>query len=233
MPRLALGALVALILSAAPLAAQSMKPNTLTKEEKSQGFRLLFDGKTGKGWRGYRKKELPAGWQVIDGALTRVAEAGDIVSEGQYANFELRLQWMIEKGGNSGIMYRVSEDMDDTYETGPEMQVLDDANNPEGKDPLVSAGANYGLYPAARGHVKPAGEWNDVRIVVKGPHVEHWLNSAKVVSYELGSDDWKARVADSKFKQWPRFGLNRSGHIALQDHEFRVAYRSIRLKALP
>jgi hypothetical protein len=233
MSRLTLATLAAAALAAVPLAAQSVKPNTLTKEEKSQGFHLLFDGRTGKGWRGYRKDALPSGWQVVDGALTRVAEGGDIVSDREYANFELRLQWKIEKGGNSGIMYRVSEDMEDTYETGPEMQVLDDANNHEGSNPLVAAGSNYGLYPAEPGHVKPAGEWNDVRIVVDGPHVEHWLNGTKVVTYELWGDDWKARVAGSKFKQWPRFGLNKSGHIALQDHDFRVSYRSIRLRTLP
>ena len=224
---------LAVALATSPLACQTVSPNSLTREEQAQGFRLLFDGRTGQGWRGFRKQELPAGWQVVDGALTRVASAGDIVSVDTFANFELRLQWKIEKGGNSGIMYRVSEDMEDTYETGPEMQVLDDANNHEGKDPLVSAGANYGLYPAAPGHAKPAGEWNDVRIVVNGPHVEHWLNGTKVTAYELWSGDWKARVAGSKFRQWPRFGLNPAGHIALQDHDFRVSYRSIRIKVLP
>jgi len=169
---------------------------------------------------------------VMNGALIRVATGPDIVSADEFANFELRLQWKIEKGGNSGIMYRVSEDLESTYESGPEMQVLDDANNREGKDPLTSAGANYGLYPAKQGVVHPAGEWNDVRIIVDGAHVEHWLNGTKVVEYELWSHDWKDRVASTKFKQWPTFGLNHAGHIALQEHDARVAYRSIRIKAL-
>jgi hypothetical protein len=229
----ALCALAALALGAVPLVAQSPAPNALTKDEQAQGFRLLFDGSSGQGWRGYRQPTLPAGWQVVDAALTRVAAAGDIVSVGEFANFELRLQWRIERGGNSGIMYRVSEDLEHSYESGPEMQVLDDANSKEGTNPLTSAGANYGLYPAIPGHVRPAGEWNDVRIVVDGAHVEHWLNGTKVTEYELWSQDWKDRVAAGKFRQWPTFGFGKSGHIALQDHDNRVSYRSIRIKALP
>jgi hypothetical protein len=233
MHRPALCALAALALGAVPLVAQSPAPNTLTTDEQAQGFRLLFDGGSGKGWRGFRQPTLPAGWQVVDAALTRVAEAGDIVSVDEFANFELRLQWRIERGGNSGIMYRVSEDLEHSYESGPEMQVLDDANNHEGADPLTSAGANYGLYPATRGHARPDGEWNDVRIVVDGAHVEHWLNGTRVTEYQLWSRDWKERVAATKFRKWPTFGLNKSGHIALQDHDNRVSYRSIRIKALP
>ena len=232
MHRSAVYALAALAMGAAPLASQST-PNTLTKDERALGFRLLFDGSSGKGWRGYRKATLPAGWQVVDGALTRVAAAGDIVSADEFANFELRLQWRIERGGNSGIMYRVSEDLEHSYESGPEMQVLDDANNREGADPLTAAGANYGLYPATPGHARPAGEWNDVRIVVDGARVEHWLNGARVTAYELWSADWKGRVAATKFRQWPTFGLNKSGRIALQDHDNRVSYRSIRIRTLP
>ena len=195
MHRPALCALAAVALGAAPLAAQSPAPNALTQDEQAQGFRLLFDGYSGQGWRGYRQPTLPAGWQVVDGALTRVAAAGDIVSEDEFANFELRLQWRIERGGNSGIMYRVSEDLEHSYESGPEMQVLDDANNHEGTNRLTSAGANYGLFPATAGHARPAGEWNDVRIVVDGAHVEHWLNGTRVTEYELWSHDWKGRVA--------------------------------------
>jgi hypothetical protein len=112
------------------------------------------------------------------------------------------------------------------------MQVLDDSRHADGKNPLTSAGADYGLYAAPRGVVKPVGEWNAVRIVVKGNHVEHWLNGKQVVRYELGSDDWKARVAASKFKAWPDYGLAKSGHIALQNHGGAVSYRSIRVRPL-
>ncbi|HEX5818850.1 MAG TPA: DUF1080 domain-containing protein [Gemmatimonadales bacterium] len=233
MHRTVLAGLATIALSATPLTAQSMTPNTLSAQEKAEGFRLLFDGQSSAGWRGYRQPSLPANWKVEDGALMRVATGPDIVSADEFANFELRLQWKIEKGGNSGIMYRVSEELEHTYESGPEMQVLDDANNHEGKDPLTSAGANYGLYPAKRGATRPAGEWNDVRIVVDGAHIEHWLNGTKVVEYELWSHHWKDRVASTKFKQWPTFGLSRAGHLALQEHDARVAYRSIRIKVLP
>ena len=207
--------------------------NQLTPAELQAGWELLFDGHSADQWRGYRQKSVPPGWQVVDGTLTRLAPAGDIITKKEYRNFELALEWKIAPGGNSGIMYRVTEAADQTYETGPEMQVLDDARHPDGKSRLTSAGACYGLYPSPAGVVKPAGEWNAVRIVVNGNHVEHWLNGVKVVEYELGSPDWVARVAGSKFHQWPGFGKAARGHIALQDHESVVAYRNIRIRELP
>ena len=207
--------------------------NPLTSDEQQQGWHLLFDGKTTRGWRGFRQKAAPAGWQVVDGALTRVGRAGDLITDEEFGDFELALEWKISEGGNSGIMYRVVDADEATYQSGPEMQVLDDARHPDGRSRLTAAGAAYGLYPAPAGVVKPAGEWNQVRIVVKGGHVEHWLNGQKVVNYELWSPDWKARVAKSKFAQWPRYGLAKKGHIALQDHGDWVAYRNIRIRTLP
>jgi hypothetical protein len=138
----------------------------------------------------------------------------------------------VAEGGNSGIMYRVTENAGATYESGPEMQVLDDERHPDGRSRLTAAGSLYGLYPAPAGVVKPAGEWNAVRIVARGPHVEHWLNGVKVVEYEIGSPDWETKVAAGKFRAWPRFGRAASGHIALQDHGDRVAYRDIRIRTL-
>jgi hypothetical protein len=205
----------------------------LTPAEQAQGWRSLFDGKTTSGWRGYRQKSMPAGWQVIEGALTRVDSAGDIVTTEQYHNFELSLEWKVVKGGNSGIFYRVSEDMEYPWQSGPEMQVLDDAGHPDGKSPLTSAGAMYAIYPARRGVVRAGGEWNAARILVNGNHVEHWLNGVKLVDAELGSPDWEARVKQSKFATMPRYGRNSSGHIGLQDHGDRVAYRNIKIKVLP
>jgi hypothetical protein len=195
-------------------------------------WRSLFDGRTTAGWRGYKRADMPRGWQVVDGALTRVDQAGDIVTADEFGDFELALEWKVAPGGNSGIMYRVTEDAEAPYETGPEMQVLDDARHRDGQSPLTSAGALYGLYPAPRGVVKPAGEWNAARIVVRGNHVEHWLNGVKTVDAEIGSDDWNRRVADSKFSQWPGFAKASRGHIALQDHGDWVAYRNIRLREL-
>lgn len=195
-------------------------------------WRPLFDGRSLDAWRGYRRDQVPAGWQVVDGALTRVGEAGDLITRDVFADFELELEWKVAAGGNSGIMYRVTEDAAETYQTGPEMQVLDDARHPDGSSRLTAAGAVYGLYPAPEGVVKPAGEWNAVRIVVLSDAVEHWLNGVEVAAYRLGSSDWQARVAASKFRKWPGYGRAAAGHIALQDHGDRVAYRNIRIRTL-
>jgi hypothetical protein len=195
-------------------------------------WRTLFDGTSLDAWRGYGSDRLPEGWKVVEGALTRVASAGDLITRDVFGDFELEVEWIVAEGGNSGIMYRVTEEAAETYQTGPEMQVLDDARHPDGGSRLRAAGAVYGLYPAPAGVVKPAGEWNAVRIVVRGNHVEHWLNGVEVATYELGSPDWEARVAGSKFRKWPGYGRTATGHIALQDHGDRVAYRNIRIRTL-
>ena len=194
--------------------------NTLTPAERAEGWRLLFDGKTTAGWRGWKMDTLPSGWQAVDGALTRVRQAADIITTDKFKDFELKLEWKIAKNGNSGIFYRASEDDDAIYWSGPEMQVLDDAGHPDGQSRLTAAGSDYGLYPAPAGVVKPAGQWNQVRLVVKGQHVEHWLNGVKVVEYELGSPDWQAKVTASKFAPHPHYGRNREGYIGLQEHDF-------------
>jgi hypothetical protein len=204
----------------------------LSPQEAASGWRLLFDGRTTAGWRGFRRADMPAGWQVVDGALTRIAEGADIVTTDQFGNFELALEWNVAPGGNSGVMYRVSEDVAESYESGPEMQVLDDARHADGKSRLTAAGSLFALYPSPEGVVRPAGEWNAARVVANGNHVEHWLNGVKVVECEIESPDWEARVRASKFRQWPSFGRARTGHIALQDHGDRVAYRNVKIREL-
>lgn len=206
----------------------------MTEAERRAGWHLLFDGRTAEQWRGYRKSDLPAGWQVVDGALTRVGAGGDIVTREQFENFELSLEWKIQPGGNSGIFFRVLEDeaYPNVWQTGPEMQVLDNQAHRDGLDPRTSAGSNYALHAPARDVTRPAGEWNHTRIIVAGNQVEHWLNGEKIVAYELWSDDWKARVQASKFKDMPAYATARSGHIALQDHGDWVAYRNIKIRKL-
>jgi Domain of Unknown Function (DUF1080) len=196
------------------------------------GWRSLFDGHSAAAWRGFRSDHLPAGWRVVDQTLTRVGPAGDIVTREQFGDFELALEWMVRSGGNSGVFYRVSEapGLAQVWESGPELQVLDDAGHPDGAHPETSAGSCYGLYPAPRGVARPAGEWNDVRIVVREKHVEHWLNGRKIVEYELESPEWQERVRGSKFAPMPRYGREPRGHIALQDHGDWVAYRNIRVR---
>jgi hypothetical protein len=208
-------------------------PNTLTPAEQKAGWRLLFDGASTSGWRGYDSPAVPEGWRVTEGALTRVASGGDIVTVDKFRNFEFSLEWQVLPGGNSGIFYRAADGAKAIYWSAPEMQVLDDARHVDGRSTLTSAGSAYGLYPVPRGVVKPAGEWNRVRLVINGNHVEHWLNDVKVVEYQLGSADWAERVADSKFAEWPEFGRAAEGRIGLQDHGDRVAYRSIKIRVLP
>jgi len=218
--------------SESPTPTVSPSINSLSTAEQATGWRLLFDGTSINQWRGFKSKGVPDGWKVVDGAITRVGQAGDLITIDEFPNFELTLQWKIWPAGNSGIMYRVTEDGDQTYMSGPEMQVLDDARHADGKSRLTSAGADYGIYPSPEGIVKPAGQWNDVRLVVNGNHVEHWLNGTKVVEYELGSPDWVTRVDSSKFKAWPQYGRSTTGHIALQDHGDSVAFRGIKIREL-
>lgn len=213
-------------------AAQDMStPNTLTPTEQAAGWRLLFDGKTTNGWRGFRKPALPGGWQAVDGALTRVGDGGDIITVDEFGDFELSLQWSVPPNGNSGVLYRVTEDTDVIWHHAPEYQVIDNAYQP-GLKPAQHAGANYDLHPPSRDVTRPVGSWNDARIVARGAHVEHWLNGVKVVDYELWTADWERRVRESKFKDYPNYGRARRGHIGLQDHNDRIRFRNIKLREL-
>ncbi len=214
--------------------------NKLTPVEKKAGWRLLFDGKTTKGWRGYNSKEFPRGWQIIDGAFVRVtggvggkgAGGGDdIITVDQYDDFELSLEWRTVPGGNSGVLYRVTEGAVTSWHVAPEMQVLDNTKHPT-RSTKQMAGALYDLYGVDRDLARGPGEWNAAKVVARGNHVEHWLNGTKVLECELGSEDWKARIASSKFKDMPEFAKARKGHVCLQDHSNKVEYRNIKLRPL-
>jgi hypothetical protein len=229
--RAAATAIVGVALVAGVLARDEGSPNTLTAKERAGGWRLLFDGKTTNGWRGYRQQTIPAGWKALDQALTRVGEATDIVTVDEFDNFELTIDWNIAPGGNSGILYRVTEDDDVSWKTAPEYQVIDH-NYREALKPGQLTGANYDLNPPSRDVTKPAGTWNATRIVARGNHVEHWLNGVKIVEYEIGSADWTERLMASKFKELPHYAKAKKGRIGLQDHGDRVAYRNIKIKAI-
>jgi hypothetical protein len=226
---------VLLAAAAATTLGAATELNTLTAVEKKEGWVLLFDGTSTKGWRGWKKDIAPEGWKAVDGALTRVAKAGDLITVDQYGSFDFMFEWRIAKNGNSGVFFHVAEapDLSNAYATGPEYQLLDNDGHPDAKNgPDRFAGGNYALHPPVNGVTKPIGEWNQSRIVVNGPHVVHWLNGVKVVEYELWSADWKDRVQKSKFKAMPRYGLEKTGHIALQDHGDEVAFRNLKIKSL-
>jgi hypothetical protein len=208
--------------------------NTLSAQEARDGWKLLFDGQSTNGWRNYRATSVGPGWTVVNGVLTRSGDnAGDIITSDKYRNFELVLDWKISEGGNSGVLYHATEEGQYIWQSAPEMQILDDARHNDGKLLNTSAGSNFALYDAPRGAVRPAGEWNTARLIVNGNHVEHWLNGQKLLQYELESDEWKARVAGSKFATMPLYGKASEGYIGLQDHGDRVEFRNIRIRVLP
>jgi hypothetical protein len=214
------------------------KDNELTAAEKKAGWKLLFDGKTTQGWHTYLKKEVSPKWKVQDGSIVLTeGGAGDLVTDEAYGDFELELEWKIAEGGNSGIMYHVQEDpkFKATYNTGPEMQVLDDERHPDakqGKNGNRTAGSLYDMLPPAKKATKPAGQWNKVRLVIKDGKAQHWMNGVKTVEYATKGPEWEKMVADSKFKGWEGFGKFDKGHLALQDHGDVVMYKNIKIRPL-
>lgn len=220
---------------------EAMTEALQTAEHAPGEWVALFNGENLDAWRGYNTEAPGEEWKIEDGVLvldvdenTEDMTAGDLITRNQYENFELELEWKISEGGNSGIFYGVREipGQEVAYETGIEMQVLDDTRHRDGKVPETSAGACYALYAPEGKELRPVGEWNAVRLVVNDRHVEHWLNGRKIVEYEVGSEDWNQRVANSKFAEWEHFAKYRKGHIGLQDHTDRVWYRNIRIREL-
>jgi hypothetical protein len=205
---------------------------------------VLFDGSSTDEWRQYNKQDFPAkGWEIEGDALVfrpkvnpLETSGGDIMTLRTFGDFDLRLEWLAEKGANSGIFYHILEQPDQAiYWSGLEMQVLDDENHPDsflGVDGNRKAGTLYDLLPISPHKAKPFGEWNEVRIVSKGPMVEHWLNGVIVLSYERWTVEWFAMLRNSKFKDHNEFGAMQRGHIGLQDHGDVVKFRNIRIRAL-
>jgi len=218
--------------------------NTLTKAEKKAGWRLLFDGKTTAGWRGAKKDAFPAkGWEITDGILTVLESGGgesehggDIVTEAEYGNFELKFEFRLTPGANSGLKYFVQESYGSKGSSiGLEYQMLDDAKHEDANKGTAGnrqLSSLYDLIPAEKRPLRPIGEWNEGRIVVKGSHVEHWLNGTKVVEYERLTQMFRALVARSKYATYEGFGQQPKGRILLQDHGNRASFRNLKLRPL-
>lgn len=226
-------------------AAAEPIPNQLTEAEKQDGWKLLFDGETLNGWHKYLSDSIGKKWQVQDGTLffagdeegedeLRAAEGGDIVTDDEFENYELNLEWKISPAGNSGIIYNVVEspEYERIWHTGPEMQILDNTAHPDSKIETHRAGDLYDLIACSEENVKAVGEWNAIRLIVNNGKLEHWMNGKKVVETEMWTDAWKEMVAASKFNDRPAFGTGRKGRIALQDHNDPVWFRNIKIKEL-
>jgi hypothetical protein len=234
--------LIALALTASlalPLvAAEDTKPNALTAAEKAAGWKLLFDGKSLTGWHNFKNDGIRPGWQVKDGSLVCVDphDAGDIVTTEKFAAFELQLDYNISEGGNSGIMFHVTDEGDRAWQTGPEIQLEDNA---KARDPQRCAWL-YGLYQPPLDPktdkpldaTKPAGEWNHLRILITPEKCVHEVNGVKYFEYVLGSDDFKERVAKSKFGKMPLFAKSDTGYLCLQGDHGEVSFRNIKVRPI-
>ncbi len=186
-------------------------------------------------WRNFKADTIGSAWVLEDGVLTLTGKGGgDLITKEQYDDFAFEMEWKISEGGNSGLMFHVAEadTLGATYHTGPEYQLLDNERHADAKIEKHRAGDNYDLQKSTVETVKPAGEWNETRLVVNNGMVEHYLNGEKVVEYELWTPEWEEMVANSKFAEFPAYGLAKTGHIALQDHGNEVSFRNIRVKRL-
>lgn len=213
--------------------------NKLTKKEKRQGWKLLFDGSTLNGWRTY--KNQPGIWKVNNKTLcserSKENTHADLITDDNFENFELLIDWKISPKGNSGIMYLVSENFDAAYESGPEYQLIDDDGFPEHIEEWQKTGAAYAMQPPLIKAANAPGEWNHTIIIVNKEHVEHWLNGKKVVAYELHSNEWKKEKAAGKWKNENGYGASQTGHIALQSahsniDDTYICFKNIKIKLL-
>ena len=161
-----------------------------------------------------------------------MGQGGDLITTEQFDDFELRFDWKVQQGGNSGVMFRVAETDGPPWHTGPEFQVLHNAGHRDGAAPITSAGSNYAVHPPARDVTRPVGEWNTARLLVRGTHVEHWMNGVKLLEYEFGSASWQRGVRASKFADIAGYGRETGGHLAIQDHGDPVSFRNLKVRRL-
>ena len=216
--------------------AQSEQINTLTQKEKTEGWRLLFNGKNLDGWRKFQGKEI-SGWKVIDGVLNNSGvgsdHGGDIVTLEEFKNFKLSLEWKVAPQSNSGIFYHVNEKLGGAiYESAPEYQLIDDKGWPDKIHDDQYSGADYAMYAPQNAVVKNINEWNETLIIVEGSHVQHFLNGVKVVEYNLWDADWNLRKEKGKWKDFPSYGMAKKGQIGLQDHGGLAQFRNIKIEVI-
>ncbi len=212
--------------------------NSLTDAEKKEGWQLLFDGKTADGWRGFQQDTLPAGWLVDSGMFKAKGAGGDIGGDIVYGTepfeyFELAFDWKIGPAGNSGVMYHVLEDTQykAPYFTGPEYQLIDDIGYPDSLENWQTVGADYAMYPPpANKNLKPAGEWNQSRILFTAEKAEYWLNGSITASFVPWSEDWMAKRNSGKWDAFPDYGKSKTGLISLQDHGSEIWFKNIKIR---
>lgn len=223
-----------LLLAARGASVRALAPDPREGREPEGGFLSLFDGETLAGWNDGNGKAPPKGWEVVDGAIHRVNRAGYLATDREFENFDLRFEWKIGKGTNSGLKYRTTRVAKKGL-YGCEYQILDDDHHINGKKATTRCGALYDLYAPDEGvkEVKPVGEYNTSRVVAQGTRIEHWLNGKKILEVDTASDDWKGRIARSKFRSIPEFAAEKPGPILLQDHNSEVWFRKIEIRPLP
>jgi Domain of Unknown Function (DUF1080) len=211
------------------------KDNTLTAAEKKAGWVLLFDGTSVNGWRTYNNQPQDS-WEVVKGELhckdKDVKQRADLMPLAQYGDFELSLDWKVAKGANSGIVYHVVENDHASYESGPEYQLIDNVGYEHALEGWQKSGADYAMHPPSKITSKPAGEYNHTKLIVRGSHVEHWLNGEKVVDFELWTPEWQALKAQGKWKDINEYGMAKKGYIGLQDHGGGIWFKNIKLRTL-
>ena len=213
------------------------KDNILTPAEKKAGWTLLFNGRDTSGWRSYNHKPHDS-WEVVNGQLhcktkeDNVQQRSDLITTQEYDNFELQWDWKVDKGANSGVIYHVLETSGPSYETGPEYQLIDDEGYPQKLEDWQKSGSDYAMHPPTVIASRPAGEYNHSTLLVKGAHVEHWLNGKKVADFTAWSREWQALKAKGKWKDTKTYGMAKKGYIALQDHGGGIWFKNIKLRKL-
>ncbi len=207
--------------------------NQLSPQEQRDGWQLLFDGKDLSQWRNFRQEGLSQQWVIADGAIKLTGKGGgDILTKAQYQNFDLKLEWKIAEGGNSGIFILADETGSQIYSHAPEIQILDNERHPDNKLANHLSGSLYDMIASPAASHKIAGEWNQVRILLDQGQLTVWQNGVQTASVKIHSQEWQQLVAASKFANWPGFAANSSGHIGLQDHGDVVWFKNLKIKEL-